>query len=389
MSYVILGDSFSFPEGDAATNRVYTYARGFDLNSKNAYVICFGNDYQIDNNGVIENIRYFHPFNQTVRNKKFIKRNYFKLKKYFITLKLISNINKEDKIEVIICYTTEIITHIFTWMLVKKVRAKLIIERSENPLRYYREGLFNRLWGNIRLKLEDMTFDGILLITRDLVDFYKKRLNGMDRILSVPSTVDPTRFDRPKTNNPDFPYIGYFGAINFERDNVDLLINAFSRVHMKHDKVHLILGGMYNDAEKKQVLDLFRSGGIEEKAHLLSYISRNEVVRYLINSCLLVLVRRNDPDTNSSFPSKLTEFLCTGNPVIAVSVGEISKYLTDGDTAFLIKPGDVEGLAKKIDYVLYNYQEALKVANKGKMLTDSVFNYRFQAKRIIEFIKDL
>jgi glycosyltransferase involved in cell wall biosynthesis len=389
MSYVILGDSFSFPEGNAATNRVYAYVKGFVENNIGAYVVCFGNEYQENNTGIIEKIKYFHPLNQTVRNKKFIKRNYFKIKKYYTTLKLIRKINKEDKIEVIICYTTEMVTHVFTWLLTKIINARLVIERSENPLRYYRNGFFNLLWGNIRIGLENMTLDGILVITCDLFDFYEKRLKNTSRILLVPSTVDTTRFARPKTNNPEFPYVAYFGAINFERDNVDLLINAFSIVHKKNDNVHLVLGGMYNDAEKNQVLELFRSCQIESKAHLLGYLSRNEVVRYLVNARLLVLVRRNDPDTNSSFPSKLVEFLCTGNPVIAVSVGEISKFLTDGDNAFLVKSADIEGLAQKIDYVLNNYEDALDVAKKGKMLTASVFNYRFQANRISEFFKTL
>jgi hypothetical protein len=32
MAIVIFGDNFSFPEGDASTNRVYTYARGISEN---------------------------------------------------------------------------------------------------------------------------------------------------------------------------------------------------------------------------------------------------------------------------------------------------------------------------------------------------------------------
>ena len=45
MSVVIIGDMFSFPEGDAATNRVLTFAKGFLENGQKVHVICFGNEY--------------------------------------------------------------------------------------------------------------------------------------------------------------------------------------------------------------------------------------------------------------------------------------------------------------------------------------------------------
>jgi len=45
MSIVIFGDIFTFPDGGAATNRVYTYAKGFTENGIKTHVICFTNDY--------------------------------------------------------------------------------------------------------------------------------------------------------------------------------------------------------------------------------------------------------------------------------------------------------------------------------------------------------
>jgi hypothetical protein len=38
MAIVIFGDNFSFPEGNAATNRIYTYAKGFTENNVNTFV---------------------------------------------------------------------------------------------------------------------------------------------------------------------------------------------------------------------------------------------------------------------------------------------------------------------------------------------------------------
>jgi len=389
MCIVIFGDNFSFPEGNAATNRVYTYAKGFIENSLDAYVICFRNDYLVNGKGIVEGIKYFHPINQKERDNSFLIRNWFKLVKYINAIKIIRRINKEDKIDAIITYTKVTATHLFSWLLSRIINAKLIIENSEHPLRYYQTGFIKKIVGNLKLWIELKTFDGILLITQHLIDFYKSKLHNDKKILLVPSTVDPARFTKEKTKNNPFKYIGYFGSINFERDNVDLLINSFSMIQKKIDNIHLVLGGMYSDLEKKMLFDLISSLKIESKVHVLKYLSREEIIQYMIDAHIIVLVRKNDADTNASFPCKLTEYLATGNPVISVKVSEIPKYLTDCQDVFLTEPGDINELSEKLEFVLNNYQFATEVAKKGKELTDSIFNYKFQAKQIIEFIKSV
>ncbi|MGD0754925.1 MAG: glycosyltransferase [Bacteroidales bacterium] len=389
MSIVIFGDNFSFPEGNAATNRVYTYAKGFIENNVNAYVICFGNDYLANGYGVVEKIQFFHPLNQKKRNNSFILRNWFKLTKCFNTIKIIRKINKEDRIEAIIAYTKFSSTHLFSWFLVKIIRTKLIIENSEHPLRYYQNGFINRIIGNLKLGIELGTFDGILLITQNLIDFYKSKLHNDNKLLLVPSTVDPTRFAIEKTKNNTFEYIGYFGSIDLERDNIDLLITAYSLIHERLDNVHLVLGGMVEKKEEKIIFDLIKSLKIESKVHIIEYLSREEIIQYVVNAKVLVLVRHNDPFTEASFPCKFTEYLSTGNPVISVMVSEIPKFIKDGENGFLITPGDAYELSEKLGFVLNNYQFATEIAKKGKELTDSIFNYNYQAKKIIDFIHSI
>jgi len=388
MSIVILGDNFSFPEGNAATNRVYTYARGFIENNINTSVIGFRNDYMENGNGTVQSIQYFHPINQKKRNKYFAIRNWFKVIKYINTIRLVKKINRGDKINAIIVYTNSITTHIFSYFLTRLIGTKLIIENSEHPLRYYQSGNIKKTIGRLKLWMRLKTFDGILLITKQLIDFYKTLLHDDKKILLVPSTVDPQRFNAEKSKKLPYKYIGYFGSINFERDNVDVLIKAFATICDRHKEVDLVIGGMM-EVDKNLITDLIRTLKIESRVHILGYLSRNEITQYIIDSHLLVLVRSNDKYTEVSFPSKLTEYIATGNPVIAVAVSEITQFITDNINGFLIKAGDCDELSEKMDYVLNNYQIAKEVAKKGKELTDSVFNNVFQAKRIIEFINTL
>jgi glycosyltransferase involved in cell wall biosynthesis len=386
---VIFGDSFTFPEGDAATNRVYTYAKGLVENNIKTSVICFRNDYLSESNGKLGNIQYFNPFQQSVRNKSFLIRNWLKVVKYFNTVKLIRSLNKQEKVIAIITDTHDTVTHLFSFYLAKRIGTKLLVEKSEHPLRLFQGGALNRLSGVLKFRIESSLCDGIMCISRFLVDYYREHGISQKKLFLIPSTVDPGRFSMSCEKPLPYSYIGYFGGLTFSRDNIDVLIKAFALICDKHPDKNLVIGGFCTDNERKQIEDLIQDLNLSSRVNLLKYLPRTEIVRYIVHSDILVMVRAKDLETSASFPSKLTEYMVTAKPIVTVDVGEISDYLTDGVNSFLVEPGNRDVLAEKLDYVLDNYKLALKIAQQGKELTNTVFNYNYQAKRIIQYIDSL
>ena len=118
-------------------------------------------------------------------------------------------------------------------------------------------------------------------------------------------------------------------------------------------------------------------------------MSRDKIPAYLNNAKILALARPKSLVADAGFPSKLTEYLATGIPVVVTEVGEIPVYLKDNENAFISQPDSVDAFAEKLDFVLGNYEVAKKVALKGKELTRTIFNYNYQAKRMIGFINSL
>jgi glycosyltransferase involved in cell wall biosynthesis len=305
------------------------------------------------------------------------------------TIRLINRINKTDKIAATIVYSKDSVTLLFAFLFTWIFSSKLIIENSEHPLKYYQSGILKKIIGYCKLQLEILSSDGILLISQKLINLYASKYSDNTKLLLVPSTVDPGRFKGTLKRNTSFEYIGYFGSINFDRDNVDLLVRSFASIADKYNDIHLLLGGPCIDNDKELLDNLIQNLKIESKVHILNYLSREEVTQYIKNSKILVLVRNSDLFTDASYPSKLTEYLATGNPVISVKVGEIPKYLQDNVNAFLVDPGDIESLAEKLKLILGNYDHAKEIAAVGQQLTYNIFNYNFQSKRIIDFIDSL
>jgi glycosyltransferase involved in cell wall biosynthesis len=389
MSYIIIGDLFTFPDGEAATNRVHTYAKGLSVNGREVHVICLRNDYLPDFDGVTDGIKYYRPFGQSVRSRYFPVRNWKKVMKFIRTFRLVRGINRKGKIQAIIVYTGLPFTFLFAWFVAAATRSKLVQEVSEHPMRYYQEGKMKIAMGKLSVRLQTTLNDGIFCISHFLMDFYRQKGFPPGRLLLVPSTVDPERFTSLTGTPFSFPYVGYFGMLTFSRDRLDILIEAFAGIAAKYPEYRLVLGGPVYGSELEKIKALASELGITDRTIILDYMPREEIIRYIVNSDVLVMVRGNDIKAHASFPSKLTEYLATSKPVISVNVGEISRFLTDGVNAYLVEPGNSIQLAEKIDLVLSDYPSALVTAGKGRQLAETIFNYDYQAKRIIPFVESL
>ena len=222
------------------------------------------------------------------------------------------------------------------------------------------------------------------------MDFYKSRSVKEEKLLIVPSTVDVERFNISDAPPLPYNYIAYCGSLTIKKDGVNILIESFSQIANENPDIDLVLIGKGDSAAEEEVFR--RQSGqlkLSGRVHFLGQLSRTEVPAYLTGAKVLALARPASIIADAGFPSKLTEYLSTGKPVVVTKVGEIPCYLTDNENAFLSEPDSAEEFAGKLRYVLDNYEHALAVGSNGKRLTETVFNYNFQAVRMIRFIKSL
>lgn len=389
MSIVIFGDNFSFPEGDAATNRVYNYAKGFYENGINVHVICFSSEYDTVGEGMEDEIHFYHPFGVRNRNRFFIIRRWQKFIKYFRTISLIKSIQRKDKIIAVHCYTQLLQTQLFAFIFSRYYKTRLTLERSEHPMRNTNDKVIKRLYGNFKIAIETRLYDGIFCISDYLIRFYQNKGCDERKLFLVPSTVDPARFNKLLDSPFRFRYILYCGSLTTLKDGVDILIESFSRISRRHPDINLALVGEA-DTLKDEIFfrELVSRFNIKNRVFFTGKLPRTAIPEYMCNAEILTLARPRSIVADAGFPSKLTEYLATGKPVIVTSVGEIPVYLKDNDNAFLSEPDSVDAFTDKLDYVLCNYQLAKQTGERGRDLTLGVFNYNLQARRIINFISN-
>lgn len=390
MSMVIMGDSFTFPEGQAATNRVATYAKGLIENGITVNVIVLMCVYKEQFTGVSDGIPYHHAFEHTSRSKNFFVRRWRIFRKYIHTYQVLRKLHRQEKIVAINVWTTLLQTHMFCWLMARIFGAKIIRECSEHPLREHQGGKINRRIGVMKSYVESRFSDGILCISKYLVNYYRNGGLKAEKTFLLPSTVDPTRFDMKVARPIKERYIGYFGSLTFYRDSIDVLIRAFAKFHPSHPGIKLVLGGFFSSSDQeKKTKNLVQELGIANDVIILDYLEREEVIKYILNADVLVLARSKDLESSASYPSKLTEYLSTGIPVVSVKVGEIADYLEDRVNAYLVEPNDDVAMAARLNDIFNDYDKALEIGRRGKDLTSGVFNYNVQARHMIRYINSL
>lgn len=290
---------------------------------------------------------------------------------------------------VIYLNSTKLSDYIYFFILSLYFRCKIVLERSEYPKIIRKQNKFNIFfYRSFVLSWCYKLFDGMVIMTEPLINFYSRFTRKDCRIVKIPMSVDPERFSKyfEKTGN----IIGYVGSLNSQKDGLDILIMAFNLIHQEFPdwRVHIV-GNAVNQGEKRALQDLIKNFNLEQKVLLLGGKSREEIPSFLGSASLLILARPESKQAEGGFPTKLGEYLMSGNPVIVTSVGEISSYLENNKDAYIINPGDIEDLARSIKIVLNDPIKAEKIGKEGVKTAILNFDYRSHSKKLDVFFKSL
>jgi len=183
-------------------------------------------------------------------------------------------------------------------------------------------------------------------------------------------------------------YIAFTGTYTNQKDGVDVLIKAFNLIHNKFPKYQLLLAGFqHSDIDSQK--ELIRLYKLESRVKYLGIITKEDVPDFLSNANLLVLPRPDSRQAQGGFPTKLGEYLATGIPVCATTVGEIPDYLTDGESVYFAEPGSVDSFADAMRRALSNPSEAKRIGANGRKVAETHFNKDIQAQKLYAFLSNL
>jgi len=169
------------------------------------------------------------------------------------------------------------------------------------------------------------------------------------------------------------------------KDGVGFLIEGVKIALQRGVKCKLTLTGIGNEEDMELLEEIKNSDNFIYKG----YVTDRELKQIMQNSDLLCMTRTNSLFANYGFPFKLSEYLSTGNLVLATKVSDVTNYLIDKESALLIDPENSTQIAEAIEFVDNNREKAIGIGLKGLRVMKEFFSIESVGNKFISFLNSI
>jgi glycosyltransferase involved in cell wall biosynthesis len=167
------------------------------------------------------------------------------------------------------------------------------------------------------------------------------------------------------------------GRMNRGKGSYDLLQAAA----LAGTPLHVSFGG---DGEAEQVRARARELGIAEQVSVLGWVQAGDKARELDRANMFVLASYNE-----GLPMSVLEAMAAGVPVVSTPVGGIPEAVSDGVEGFLVEPGDVAALARRLAQLAQDPALAKRMGAAARRKVESTFAAGAVVPRIEQIYLDL
>jgi glycosyltransferase involved in cell wall biosynthesis len=219
---------------------------------------------------------------------------------------------------------------------------------------------------------------------------------AVDKIIVNPNGVDVERF-RPGAGGADAQrelgleddevvagFVGTFGPWH----GVEKLAEAIKSIPASVPVRFLLIGSGSLHAEVEKRLETERHAG---RVIFTGSVGHDRIPA-LLDACDILVAPHVPLADGSEFfgsPTKIFEYMAMGKAIVASRLGQIGDVLTDGETALLVEPGNVDELKAAI--VRFVEDKALREAlgEKAREVAEREHTWTHNARRVLNEFKSL
>ena len=386
MKIVVLLDE-QFPFGMAAANRTLLYSKGLVELGNDVEILIpraterFNKIRNLKTRGIHEGVKFRYAYESIIR-KSFGGRRVQNLISYFRVIVFIIRFRPN-----IILVGANNIKYILQGKICSiLVNAKLVREKSEVPF-YKTESLSP--FQKFRIKTEFKLFDGLMVISGALKDFFLKDLSLKIKIVEVPIIIDSSNYISNNGSSPVRRNLVYTGSLLDHKDGVLIIIRAFARILRNNPDLILVLtGDLEASVSRSEILSLIDELNLKGKVKLPGYVSKEQLNELTTTASALLLAKPANRQNKYNMATKIGEYLLTGRPAVISSVDPACNYLKHRVNVCISEPDHIQ-MADEIEYILDNKSEADAIGSAGRESAAELFDYKIHALRINEFFRKL
>jgi glycosyltransferase involved in cell wall biosynthesis len=170
-------------------------------------------------------------------------------------------------------------------------------------------------------------------------------------VVNIPNFIDVDNFEPAYEPEPFYVFAGRLVEVK----GIRTLIRAAENV----PKGTLYVAGS-GDLEN-QLKAYVAERGLHHVV-FLGHLPTDELIALLQRAAFTVL----PSEWYENYPMSALEALACGTPVIGADIGGIPEIVRDGETGLLFEPGNADQLASKIEFLLDNREESVRMGRAGR-----------------------
>jgi glycosyltransferase involved in cell wall biosynthesis len=193
----------------------------------------------------------------------------------------------------------------------------------------------------------------LVSVSHDTAD-QLRALNPRVEVDVIGNGVDADLFDRPQEAGRDIVFVG---RLEYEGKGLDLLLDAWYRVHQRVDGQLVIAGQGHDEARvRREVARL----GLEDRVRFVGWVRGEEKARLLAGARAVAM-----PSRMETFGIVAVEAFAAATPVVAFAIPSLREVVPDG-AGFAVAPFDVAAFAEGLVRLGTDADLALAMGAEGR-----------------------
>jgi glycosyltransferase involved in cell wall biosynthesis len=187
-------------------------------------------------------------------------------------------------------------------------------------------------------------------------------------------------------NNPIISYLGTYWHV----EGLANLLRAAAELKSEGERFQLVISGKEHAGFRcDNVAKISAELGIQDIVVETGWLSTREVIAAMSAADILAVPKIDHVSNVAGFPAKLAEYLSIGRSVAVSDVGDISKYVKDGEDALLCQPGSIRSLKKSLALLLHDKSLRCRLAANARRAALLHFDYDAVARKALQAMEAL
>ena len=266
--------------------------------------------------------------------------------------------------------------------LIQRVNAPQVWEAK-------RWGVPRPLWGGILEKVAEKpqldAADLVACVSDEVAEVIRSKF-GVTKVVVAPNGVDPDRFS-PSVEGIDVRrrfglqgkfVVGWTGSFH-PFHGVDLVLKAATKLRTRIPNLALLLVG---DGQTRDSLKSLAQSLELECAVFAGTVPMREVPEHIAAMDVAVLPAASNSGFHYS-PVKLLEYMSSGKPVVAASVGQVENIIRDRVNGRLTTPGDATELAATIEQIFLDPSRSRELGIAARNTIEEGWTWDQQLEKVL------